>query len=418
MGIRKVTINTTETVQNETCPNANNGSITITPSNPSNSYSYTCSNGATGNPITNLAPGNYTITITDIATGAVCMKPFIVRPQFVDQFVVSVLNNVCNGGSAGKAKVVITLPDTRVAGMYQYTYQWNGVGAFTTADSLVNLNGGNYHVIVKNGFTNCTKRIDFTITDPSVFTQVNATDAICYNTNTGGASLFLSQPVTDYSITWANTNNQTIGVNTSTISNLFAGNYNVTIKQNFGGGCQMKLPFIITQPSSFIRKIDATPLTCNQTNDGKASVITLALPSFYSFVWTNLQNGKQTTTSSNTLTNLTSGNYSVNVTERFGNFCNQTDTFTIKEPLFTDINSIVYPNPTTGIAFVEVCSIRVELIEIRVVDALGQVIQNTKSYTATGLNKVAVDFTKIPTGSYAVEVIFKDTKKSFTVIKI
>ena len=55
-----------------TCMYAFNGSLTAYPTGGSGSYSYYWSNGATSNPATNLAPGNYWVTVTDVVTG--CSK--------------------------------------------------------------------------------------------------------------------------------------------------------------------------------------------------------------------------------------------------------------------------------------------------------------------------------------------------------
>ena len=62
-------VQVTVTGTNVTCNGLHNGTATANPSGGWFPYTYLWSNGATTQTITNLGPGNYCVTVTDIDLG-------------------------------------------------------------------------------------------------------------------------------------------------------------------------------------------------------------------------------------------------------------------------------------------------------------------------------------------------------------
>ncbi|MDN3635365.1 choice-of-anchor A family protein, partial [Neolewinella lacunae] len=60
------------------CVGGNTGSATLTPTGGNTPYTYVWSSGGTGNSRTNLAPGNYTVTVTSAAGGCTLVVPITI----------------------------------------------------------------------------------------------------------------------------------------------------------------------------------------------------------------------------------------------------------------------------------------------------------------------------------------------------
>ncbi len=144
------------TVNTPSCQGQSDASIGVTPSNGFPPYTVTWSNSQTGNTITNLSPGTYTVTITDnngkVATASVVVND----PTPVDVSISQVGSNLNAYGAGGTAP---------------YTYSWsNGVnGQFNN-----NVPFGNYTVTVTDS-KGCTTTETFVITPTGInlFTKVS-----------------------------------------------------------------------------------------------------------------------------------------------------------------------------------------------------------------------------------------------------
>ncbi|MFN7014265.1 MAG: SprB repeat-containing protein, partial [Bacteroidia bacterium] len=212
------TISLNSTVNNVTCNGACNGSITIAPSGGTMPYSILWSNGNTGNSISNLCPGVYSVSLTD-ANGCSTSQTFTITEP--TPFTASITgNNIsCNAACDGQATVVLS------GGTVPYFFQWNGG---QTSATITNLCPGTYSVqaIDNNG---CTVNANVQITQPSPIVITTSSNqppcGICNGSLTASASGGSGAP---YTYLW-NT-----GATTATINNLCAGLYNVTVTDNSG----------------------------------------------------------------------------------------------------------------------------------------------------------------------------------------
>ena len=304
---------------NVTCNGGSNGSIDLTVSGGSGSYTYLWSNGATTQDISGLAAGTYTVAITE-SNGCTVTGTTSFTITQNDPVVASgtQVNVNCNGGSTGSIDLTVT------GGSGSYTYSWSN-GA--TTQDISGLAAGTYSVIISesNGCA-VTGTTSFTITqnDPVVAggTQVNVS---CNGSSTGSIDLTVSGGSGSYTYLWSN------GATTQDISGLAAGIYTVTITESNGCAVTGTTSFTITEPPVLNADVTAiNQILCYGSNSGSVTVTaTGGTPTYeYSLDAGSYQPG-------GTFTGLTPGSH--NVVAKDANGCTKSVSFTITEPQNSDI---------------------------------------------------------------------------------
>ncbi|MEZ5009940.1 MAG: T9SS type A sorting domain-containing protein [Chitinophagales bacterium] len=152
------TISIASNVSDETAPNANDGSIDITVSGGTAAYSYSWSNGSTTEDISGLAPGNYSVTVTD-ANG--CIENTSVNvaagvdPCATTTISISSTTIDESGVGANDGSIDITVS----GGAAAYSYNWsNG----STTEDISGLTAGVYDVTVTDA-NGCLETASVTI---------------------------------------------------------------------------------------------------------------------------------------------------------------------------------------------------------------------------------------------------------------
>jgi hypothetical protein len=136
---------------------SNNGSISLSVSGGTPGYTYFWSNGKTTQNISGLAPGTYTVTVTDTKG---CTKTAAGQVQNGGSTPMNLsfsVTNTTNGASNGAIDLTVT------GGTAPYTYTWSN-GA--TTQDLLNIPAGTYSVTVKDA-TNATKTGSATVANSS-----------------------------------------------------------------------------------------------------------------------------------------------------------------------------------------------------------------------------------------------------------
>ncbi|WCM41014.1 T9SS type A sorting domain-containing protein [Flavobacterium sp. CBA20B-1] len=288
----------------------NDGAATVAASGGTAPYTYMWSNGATTAAITNLTAGTYTATVTD-ANGCTATEDFVITqpiPLMVQS--VSQTNVSCNGGSDASASIVA------IGGNAPYTYQWSPSGG--TAATATGLSAGTYSVLVTD-HTGNTITENFTITEPDalIATISQSTDITCNAASDGTATVSVAGGTAPYTYLWSN------GMMNNMATNLNVGNYTVSITD--ANGCKTTASVSIAQPTALAITGTATNISCFGQNDGAITVSASGAVAPYSYSWSNGQSGTS-------LSNLSSGTYTVTITDANG--CSKTETYTIVEPAF------------------------------------------------------------------------------------
>lgn len=137
---------------NVVCGNPTSGSINLTVTGGTPPYSYSWSNGATTQDLTNIGGGNYLVTITDNG-GCINTNTFTVLSPNAFSLSGTIENETCDGLNNGSIDVLIT------GGTPPFSYSWNnGV----TSEDLTNTAPGNYTILVTDA-AGCTNTQTYTI---------------------------------------------------------------------------------------------------------------------------------------------------------------------------------------------------------------------------------------------------------------
>ncbi|MFK8006663.1 MAG: HYR domain-containing protein [Saprospiraceae bacterium] len=200
---------------NESSFQGNNGSATANPSGGAMGYSYLWSNGSTDATISNLAPGTYSVVITD-ANGCTTEETVTIE-EFICTVAsdVSSINVSCNGANDGQATASLT------QGSGTPTFEWSN-GA--TTSSVANLGAGTFTVVITDG-NNCPSIQEITITEPAAINTsvIDVVDVICANATDGSATVDAQGGIGTLTYQWST------GAITATATGLSAGTYTATV---------------------------------------------------------------------------------------------------------------------------------------------------------------------------------------------
>jgi len=300
-------------------------------------YSYIWSTGETTDAISGLIAGDYYLTITDNHACIDFDNITISEPN--SQFSVSLTgtNVDCYSNSTGSVS-------STVSGGWQnasYAYQWsNG----ETSANISNLPAGNYSVTaISTTAATCSATENITISEPNLLLIDNfsLTSILCFDENTGAIDIEIIGGSTPYSYLWSSSETS------EDLSNLFAGDYTVTITDN--QACQLTETYTLIQPNAPLNtQIDGNFFVCFGTNDGTATSINSAggTPP-YSYIWST---GETT----DAISGLIVGDYNLTITDNHA--CMDFDNITIAEPnsqfsvSLTGTNVDCYANSTASVS--------------------------------------------------------------------
>lgn len=166
--------------------------------------------------------------------------------------------------------------------------------------------------------------VDITVINPPVIAAADVVGNHCFQGSAGSIDLTVtgSAPIT---YTWENNVSTT-----SSVDNLPAGNYTVTIQDSYGSQCAVTATYTITQPAGPVLAavVDNTGYTgysisCNGANDGSLLALATNGTAPYSYAWSNGVNIALNA-------NLTAGVYGLTATDFYG--CVGSTSYTVTEP--------------------------------------------------------------------------------------
>lgn len=308
----------------------NDGTATANPSGGTSDFDYNWDNGETTQTISGLAPGNYSVVVTD-ANGCTALQTVTVNAFNCFLAVSTTSDNVsCNGANNGSAEVVVT------AGTDPMSFDWsNG----ETTQAVVNLAAGTYTVNVTDG-NNCPAVLTVNITQPTqLLANTSSTAESATGANDGTAAANPTGGTGPYSFAWNN------GEDTQIITNLAPGTYTVVVTD--ANGCTRQQS---VEVASFLCAISPqstiVDVNCAGYSNGSVTISLVGGEAPFNYTWSN---GGTTAT----INNLSGGTYTVDITDVNG--CAVSTSVTVNEPSpFSDwevetLNPLC-PNEATGSA--------------------------------------------------------------------
>ena len=264
---------------NVRCFGENNGSATVlTPA-----YSYEWDNGATTNSITNLSPGDYTVTIIfgdncEATSGVEIKEP----PLLISNIIAT--NIVCAGDENGTINITVEGGND----YHPYLFNWfttDGVGIIAADEDQSGLSGGNYYVTV-NDYRGCEVLDTAFVGEPPLFTSnYSSKNITCFGDSDGWISLDVEGGNgNDYTYLWSNTGGGSFE-DTAYIDNLQADEYYVVIKDT--SLCEIYDTAIITEPDLLETFISETDISCFGYDDGTAKITISGGNGGYVIDWSN-----------------------------------------------------------------------------------------------------------------------------------
>jgi len=288
---------------------------------------------------TALTVGPHTIDIQD-ANGCTASVPFtIYGPTAVTSSIVSTFNNLCFDSCNG----IITVQGS--GGVSPYEYSING-GALQTSPTFNNLCANpSYTINVQDAHGCPAPVLTDAITQPTAIVPqfVSAVQPTC-NNGTNGSFVVTASGGTPGGVTpyTYSVDGGPFLANNGSFSPESAGNHLVTVMD--GNGCTDTITVTVPNPppSSTFTTVDAN-VTCFGGSDGSVTVTVLGTGAPYSFSWSP---GGAT---SQNITNLTAGTYTVTITDVNGCIVYGADSVNvITQPIQISASNTVTPPSCFG----------------------------------------------------------------------
>ncbi len=294
-------LSSTISSNNITCNGLTDGTATANPSGGTGPYFYAWSTSPaqTTPTASNLAPGTYTLTVTDSKACNTSNNFTIIQPTLLSLSTSPSISLLCNASS--------TISALASGGTASYTYLWS-TGQTTTS---IIVNAGAYSVTATDG-AGCTNTgaVNIGASNSTLTVVLNQPANLCFGATTV-ITASASNGEGDYSYLW-NT-----GLTDSSIT-VGAGSYCITITDSLG--CLSTACATINQNPLIEVSINAAPIICSGATDTiSADGLGGQTPYFYSW------NSGETTQ----WIIKPAGTYIVTLSDIIGGACFAKDTITI-----------------------------------------------------------------------------------------
>lgn len=299
------------------CFGESTGNIDLSVSGGTSPYTYQWSNSTSiisnAQDLYNVIADEYNVLIKD-ANNCSKTESTQITQSAIQQLSITSNDVSCNGYSDGNITLLAQ------GGSPPYSYSWNGNTSLT--GNLTNIIAGNYDLVLTDD-KNCITTASVAITEPSseIIISGVTTDVLCNGNNTGSVDLSISGGTPPYAISWDN------NASSEDISNLFAGDYGVTIIDD--NNCIGNSSYSIIEPDQSLSNLfSVLNVDCFGSSTGAIQTTVAGGTPPYFFSWSNSSFSLSPITSS--LFNLNADDYFLELTDNNG--CILNDTTNVSQP--------------------------------------------------------------------------------------
>ncbi len=287
------------------CNGGTDGTVDITVSGGTPPYTFNWSNGHSLEDLVSVVAGAYSVTVED-ANGCIKTLTHTVNEPAQLTLALAGTNIICNGAKNG------TVTSTVGGGVAPYRYFWS---TGDTASSISGVGGGLYTVIVTDA-NGCSISGTVTLTEPPVYSlSLNVTNVLCFGDSTGSISTTAGGGTPPYTYLWNTTSTDSV------LTGVPVGFYSVTVSDV--NGCSSTASTTVTQPAELTINSSIFDVTCSGYSNGLIDLTISGGVLPYTYLW-------NTSSTSQDLTDIPGGIYTVTVTDNNG--CTATESFSITEP--------------------------------------------------------------------------------------
>jgi hypothetical protein len=282
-------------VINVSCFGANDGAALLSFEGGTSPFDVTWSTGVGTNDVSDLAPGQYSVSVVDAANCPQVQTFTITEPVVL---AVNGAGSITTGVGSNDG----TATANPTGGTGAYSYAWSN--SETTA-AISNLAPGLYTVTVTDeNSCSAIQTIEVVVGNCNLSTDLQITQPTCSNSADGAVTLILTGGAGGFSYNWSS------GSTTETESGLAAGSQVVTVTDV--NGCSIQVPVTLVAPDALIITVDSTFSTdCPANPEGAAYISVAGGTGDLSVTWSNNQSGLS-------LTGLTAGTYTATLTDDNG----------------------------------------------------------------------------------------------------
>lgn len=269
-----------------TCNGGSDGALSVAADGGNGNYTYKWSNGQDGAAINNLKAGDYTVTVTDGAACNTTATFTVTQPDAI-----TIQETIVNETTSCDGSITLNVS----GGTAGYTYAWNDG---KTDQNRTALCKGDYSVTVTDS-KGCTATESYKV-DPRPLDVESAdiTDVSCNGGADGAINLKIIGGCAPYTVT-------------PSLSELKAGEYNITITDSSTPAVTINRSYTVAQPDPI--KIDLVSITdSDATGNGQVDVTVSGGKQPYTFTWNP---GGATTED---LSGVFSGSYTLTVKDANG----------------------------------------------------------------------------------------------------
>ncbi len=308
----------------QTVAGVNDGTASVDIEGGTLPYSIEWSTGETTSSINDLAPGNYSVTISDY-NGCSADYNIIVNEVNCVFEVSAELNHVsCFGGNDAS----ITISSDEDIESVEWDNNESGITLNDIGEGVFTAN-----ITLTNG---CEKIESYTITQPEAITfESDISNVRCFGESNGQINPMVSGGNGGFVYDWEDGSVDLVR------SDLPAGDY--TLKATDVNGCTEEVIFTVTQPDLLeVASSMVTDLSCSDSHDGQICVFVEGGTQPYQFEWEELENGMSK------MTDLVAGTYHLLVTDLNQCTLSVEQTVTSPMPLEVTVESMTISDLNDG----------------------------------------------------------------------